>query len=251
VNQETIELNDEVLSAYLDGALDTHTLERVSRALDNDPGARVRLGRMRTADDRLRDAFALRPVAHDDPIAAHIQTGVPLPALQSRTRRHRVTWWSAAAAGVFGVALGFFAASFNRETSVPLAQQSATLNPVIVTALQSVASGGRFERYGQAASVLLSFKADDGRYCRVFEWRTTGFGAEGMACRNGQVSDGQAEKQWQLIAWDATADASDSTFQTAGASELIDTAMDRLGGNGVLNANQERTLIESDWRTQR
>jgi hypothetical protein len=244
-----LELNDELLSAYLDGALDTHTLGRVESALERDPGARVRLSHMRAADERLRRAFALRSPAHDDPIVAHIQTGAPLPALPNKSRSHRVAWWSVAAAGIFGVALGFYIAALDRPASAPLARNDGVLNPVIVTSLNSVASGDTFERYEQSAAIVFSFQAADGRYCRVFKWRAAGQGAEGLACR--ETGDGTAQTSWQLIAWDAAAGTHKSSFQTAGASDLIDGAIDQLGGGEALRVEQERALIESDWHAAR
>ena len=56
---ERLELNDELLCAYMDGELDAEMRARVERALVDDAGARVRLERMRLADERLRAEIPL------------------------------------------------------------------------------------------------------------------------------------------------------------------------------------------------
>ena len=47
---ERLELNDELLCAYMDGELDSEMRVRVEQALVDDVGARVRLERMRVAN---------------------------------------------------------------------------------------------------------------------------------------------------------------------------------------------------------
>jgi anti-sigma factor RsiW len=58
-----VDLNDELLCAYMDDELDAVQRERVSAALAADAGAQLRLQRMRDAD---RDLAAGRLAAGDD-----------------------------------------------------------------------------------------------------------------------------------------------------------------------------------------
>jgi hypothetical protein len=216
-------LNDELLSAYLDGELDETTRARVERGLADDAGARVRLERMRAADASMRDAFAIRPVSVNDPLAHYIQRG-KRPA-EIPVRRPRTALIAALAAGVASliVGIGFTALRNNgRDLVTPRA---------LTAALQSSASGATNER---GAQILLTFKAADGRYCRAFRWHA----AEGLACRRSE--------RWEVLAWDATANSTQG-FQPAGASELIDATMDRLGGDAPLDAATERALIDARW----
>ena len=79
---ERFELNDELLCAYLDGELDPETRARVEQALVDDAGARVRLERMRVADERLKAEIPLQTVQPNDPLSARILGDtVPTPAL--------------------------------------------------------------------------------------------------------------------------------------------------------------------------
>src|SRR5689334_7644998 len=77
-----MELNDELLCAYLDGELDEAMRARVAAVLDVDAGGRVRLERMRFADERLRRDIPPRAAIGTDSVADYIlrheaQPGVP------------------------------------------------------------------------------------------------------------------------------------------------------------------------------
>jgi hypothetical protein len=83
------------------------------------------------------------------------------------------------------------------------------------------------------------FESDDGRYCRAFGSRDASATAENVVCRNGT--------QWEVVAWDGTADPKEE-FRAAGSSELLDDVIDRLGGSAALEAAEERALIEQHWK---
>ncbi|MGH8241277.1 MAG: hypothetical protein ACREXP_30260, partial [Steroidobacteraceae bacterium] len=104
--------------------------------------------------------------------------------------------------------------------------------------LDSGESGKTIVDGERAAQVILTFETEDGRYCRAFRSREASAAAEGVACRNGA--------QWQVVAWDGTVDPNEG-FRVAGASELLDDVMDRLGGSAALESAEERALIERHW----
>ena len=72
------ELNDELLCAYMDGELDPEMRVRVEQALLDDAGARVRLERMRVADERLKAEIPLPALEPGDPPSTHILDGQPM-----------------------------------------------------------------------------------------------------------------------------------------------------------------------------
>jgi hypothetical protein len=241
---ERLELNDELLCAYMDGELDAGMRARVEQALIDDAGARVRLERMRVADERLKADIPVSALQPDDPLSARILEGKPVPRASQPPLRVGVVV-TALAAGVAGVVVGFVLARSQPEPKVTFVAAApapslsgASSNRLLLAALDNGESGKSIEQGGRSTRIILTFEADDGRYCRAFRTHETGVAAEGVACRSGA--------QWEVVAWDGTVDP-DEGFRAAGASELLDDVMDRLGGGAALEAADERALIERHW----
>lgn len=244
---ERLELNDELLCAYMDGELDAAMRARVEQALVDDAGARVRLERMRVADERLKAEIPLPVLQPNDPLSARILDGKPLPV----TTRSSLRWAAVAtalAAGISGVVVGFVLSRAEKTPAAPMIASAApapllsgaSSNAFLLAALDSGESGKAIEEGGRSTQVILTFEADDGRYCRAFRSREASAAAEGVACRSGE--------QWEVVAWDGTVDP-DEGFRAASGSELLDDVMDRLGGGAALEAAEERALIEGHWST--
>lgn len=214
---ERFELNDELLCAYMDGELDPEMRVRVEQALVDDADARVRLERMR-ALPRTRGRG---------------KWGVAITAL---------------AAGIGGVVVGFVLSRSQEPKVVPMVASvvpaspslsGASSNELLLATLESGESGKIAVEGDRSVQIVLTFESDDGRYCRTFGARDASAAAEGVACRTGG--------QWQVVAWDGTADPGEG-FRAAGASELLDDVMDRLGGSPALEVAEERSLIEQHWK---
>jgi hypothetical protein len=243
---ERLELNDDLLCAYMDGELDAGMRARVEQALIDDAGARVRLERMRVADERLKADIPLPVVQPDDPLSARILDGTPMPSASRPSPRWGAVI-AALAAGISGVIVGFVLARSQQAPEAPVVATTlapslsgASSNTLLLAALDSGESGKAVEQAGRSAQIILTFESDDGRYCRAFRSHEASTAAEGVACRNGG--------QWEVVAWDGTVDP-DEGFRAAGASELLDDVMDRLGGGAALEAADERALIERHWST--
>lgn len=235
---------DETLSAYLDDELDADARAALESLLARDAAARERLQALSDSDARLRAAMPLGS-AEADPLAALILGGtasagrtpapvmtMPRPALR---RRRRLASVMAMAAGLGAIVLG--QALLTRHDSgdagaaAPWLQADSGWQAALDRQPSGVAGATRIE---------LSFAAADGRHCRLFAQA----GGEGLACR------AATDTGWQVVAWDATAPqagASDG-YQPAGASAALDSAMNRLGGGDALAPEQERQLIERQWR---
>jgi hypothetical protein len=214
---ERFELNDELLCAYMDGELDPEMRVRVEQALVDDTDARVRLEQLR-ALPRTR---------------ARGKWGVAITAL---------------AAGIGGIVIGFVLSRSQEPKVVPVVASvvpastslsGASSNELLLATLESGESGKAAVEGDRSVQIILTFESDDGRYCRTFGARDASAAAEGVACRTGG--------QWQVVAWDGTADPGEG-FRAAGASELLDDVMDRLGGSPALEVAEERTLIEQHWQ---
>lgn len=228
-----MDLNDELLCAYLDGELDPASREKVEIALTADAGARLRLARMEAADHALTAALPLPGADHfEASMTARIRGLAPLVP-----RRRMVLPWAAAAA-ITGIFAGYLLPRSG------LAPGVATGFAHIDGALEQVLESGRS---GVAASsgpaVVLTFAAADTRFCRVFRGDAGQAAGEGLACRD--------SGKWTLVAWDAAAGSSSQAYRTAGASTLIDAAMDALGGQPSLGSDEEAALINAGWSSAR
>jgi hypothetical protein len=228
-----MELNDQVLSTYLDGELDGRARAEVEAALAHDAGARIRLERLRSADELLRKAIPEFARTDDDPIARHILSYDRTPSSRAReqTLRRAFVPLLALAAGVAGVAIGLIVSGSLRGTL-------NVLDDGVLSALETKSSGQQVTAGDRTVSIVLSFHSQDGRYCRVFDIASSTLHGEGIACR--------ARGEWQLAGWDGTHET--GGFQPAGGNALIDGVMDRLGGRDALDPSAERKLIDAKWR---
>ena len=249
---ERFELNDELLCAYMDGELDPEMRVRVEQALLDDAGARVRLERMRVADERLKAELPLQAGQPNDPLSARILDDRPMtPSLALPRKRGRVgvaAAITALAAGISGIVVGFVVSRSQEPQVVPVVAavtststslSGASSNQLLLATLENGESGKAAVEGDRSVQIILTFEADDGRYCRTFGARDASASAEGVACRTAG--------QWQVIAWDGTADPGEG-FRAAGSSELLDDVMDRLGGSPALEVADERSLIEQHWK---
>jgi hypothetical protein len=220
-----MELNDELLSAYLDGELAPAQREQVAAALLQDAGARLRLERMQQADQALRAAM---PATTNDHFQAAMAAKISGSALAARSWQRTVLPW-ALAASLVGLTVGYV---LPRGDAGGFAQPDATW----LNALNSTPSG---TASSTGVTPLLSFKTVDGRYCRLFRAQGAASG-EGLVCRSAE--------QWQLVAWDATTPEPAEGFRAAGASALVDGAMSALGGSPAMDLAEERAVIAREWR---
>jgi hypothetical protein len=223
-----VDLNDELLCAYLDDELDAAQRRDVAAALAADAGAQLRLQRMREAD---RDLKAALPLAGGDHFEAAMAARIHGRAPASEWRR--IVPWAAAAA-VAGVLVGYVVP---HEVAGPRPGDFLQLAPAVQAMLEKQPSG---EVGAGAMSVVLTFEAQDSRYCRLFRVSAQAPG-EGLACRS---RDGA----WQLAAWSAGEAGSSDGFRPAGANGVIDAAMSALGGQPALDTPAEAALLQRDWR---
>jgi hypothetical protein len=221
-------VTDEALSAYIDGELPPEQRTAVERALEADGDARNRLQLLRDADATLREAFPLPAARRNDPIADHIRN--TLQGAQSGRGAPLRGPAMALAAGLAGLAIGFFA-SDSRSAGDAFAMP-ATVRQV----LETRASGDVHD----GARVIFSFTSDNATPCRQFATETASFSGEGVACRDGS--------NWRLVAWVEADKAAPGDFHTAAGVDALDAVVERLDRSGPLPDDVERALLERGWR---
>jgi anti-sigma factor RsiW len=120
--------DDELLVAYLDGALENESLTAIERRLASEPDLQHRLSALRRSDRRFGDAFAiLLAGAPADRLAAMVRDATvqrPTPAGQVVTRR-----WAMAAAALAIFAAGALAGYLIRPPAAPLGPEVAAADP--------------------------------------------------------------------------------------------------------------------------
>jgi Putative zinc-finger len=232
-----MELNDELLCAYIDGELDPQRRAQIERALEQDAGGRLRLARMRAADERLRQEIPVAPDVAGDPLAQLILQGEVAAA--APTPRARLAAWRplfALAAGFAALAFGFMLSSVSGDGS---STAEGFASGKLHAALEQARSGARLGDESGATAVVLTVNARDGRFCRLYRQRQGAGVTEGVACRE---ADG-----WRVVAFDGSVD--DAGFHTAGASPLIDQELDQLGGM-TLEPAAENAALARQWTTR-
>jgi hypothetical protein len=224
-----VDLNDELLCAYLDDELDVARRKQVAAALAADAGAQLRLQRMRDADRTLQAAL---PLQGGDHFEAAMKARILGVAPAWSWRRHVLPW--AAAAGIAGLSAGYL---LPRAITTQSGEELMQLAPAVQAMLETRPSGGAAD----GLAVVLTFRAGDSRFCRVFRGGSGAAAGEGLACRSGSGT-------WQLTGWDAGTDSGEA-YRPAGASPVVDAAMTALGGEPALDALDEARLISQGWRT--
>ena len=241
------ESDEEMLSAYLDGALGAEDKARVEKLAVRDPKIAAELQRLRANDGFLRNAM-LNAVPDDQDAATLDRFGLgptavsaPPPAAGNDNRRN---WALAGAAGAIAasVALIFLVqpSAVTSPWQTPEFRQALETTP----SLQQAALSKR-----DTLTPRLSFAAGDGRYCREFSLAAfdPSQSRDGIACRDPSGT------------WDAVVLTSPSSplndgnaIEVAGGStSSLDKEYSRLRGSDPLPADQERELIARHWSRRR
>lgn len=216
-------LNDDLISAYLDGELDAERRAMVENHLRTDSGAAARLERLRNADGLLREAFPAAAQARDDLFAAMIMAPSP-----QQTRRR----WATQAAALAAVLLcGVVVGQFVRFSSAP-APYAVSANQAHL--LDTLPSGESARADGATFEAILSVRSDDGDFCRQFRLTSGDSASDVLACR--------AENGGWRMAAAAPAAVVDEFIPASGAP-VFDAAIQALGPVNVLDAEQERAYL--------
>lgn len=227
-----VELNDDVLSAYLDGELDAQTRAAVASIAAGNPAVRRRIEELRAADVAMRAAFPLEPSSAEDVARVRNSAIVPFPR---NTPKSKPSWPAFAATAVAAALAGFVVAT---PVMTTMAARTAA-DPLMVSgglgsALESQASGATVD----GARIVMTLKTADGRVCREFK-RVDGARAQhGVACRGGSG--------WTLAALTETVPAQPG-YATASGDDTIDGVLDQLGAV-ALEPGEEAALQRRGWR---
>lgn len=245
MSTQTPAWQDEEIHAFVDGELDAARASRLEADAAQDAVLAARVARQR----RLRTALRARfdPVL-SEPVPARLQLALegtspgnvtPLGAARAPRAGSRPLWWGALAASVIlGVLLGW---SLPRDPGLPFASGESgllargALDEALTRQLASDGAGTT------GIAVALSFRADDGRYCRSFSLQS---GVDGLACR------GDAGWQVQVLGQSPATPADPGNYRQAASSlsrSVLDVISARQAGD-TLPASAEAEARAGGWR---
>lgn len=229
-------VDTERLIAYADGELSGAERAEIEAALAQDEALREKLDAHRRLRAQLSSAF---DGALDEPVPLRLSEALAEPSatnVVSLAARRAPRWsareWSAMAAStVLGLVLG---------VGVMNAQA-----PMIATNDDGLIARGALARAldtqlasdeAGAVRIGLSFRAQDGRYCRTFD--LTGDNTSGLACRDAET--------WSIAI--AAHSASGGEIRQAGAPLSVLSAVDSMIDGEPLDASAEAQARDADWR---
>jgi hypothetical protein len=242
------EINDEMLTAYVDGELDNTAATEVKAALLRDPELRRRAERLHGSAQALRGAF-------DELLAEPVPARVLDVLERERTSspvRGRAHFVQLAIAASFALVIGSLSGFWFAHTGPSSGATGAwpgTLEAASTELFDTTPSGALVQLdSGLELQPVLSFRDHDGRICRqyvVADTRPSGATADGVACRTGndrwQVEFARLRSPLPAPSQQGFAPAS------GGNSGTFNAAVNALVANPV-TPDQERELIRSNWR---
>ena len=208
-----------LLSAYIDGELDSCPAGELRQRLLQEQDLRAALDEMVSNDDMLKDYSSQ---INEHPVPVEIQS-----LIESRdVRRFMHPRVTALAASILLLAFGGIFLTLDRGSESTLA------------VLDRIMSGERVETPTGFVEVVASFHHQDGRICREFLTATE----QAIACRDRDV--------WRVELAIPSSQPGKDTYQPAGTENLavIDKYIARNIDGTVLDPQQERTLIEQGWQ---
>jgi len=216
-------IDEAMVIAWVDGELPATEAARIEQAVAADPLLRELAHTHRAV--RARFAAAFGPIA-DEPVALPSADVIRFADL--RAKRLRRLWVPAAIAA--SLVMGLFIGQIGQPTGVRDRADALALAAPLAHALDAQLSGeaGRVR-------VALSFRAQDGAYCRSFTAAHLG----GVACRAG---DG-----WSLR-YAAPGTAQTGAYAQAGDDPARASAIAAMIAGAPLDAAGERAARERGWR---
>jgi len=248
-------LTEDLLRAYVDGALDGAEQARVAEAVAADAEARAFVEREQRLQAQLRAAFD--PVLDEpvpdrllqavQPMQPHGEQRPELPAApeaapvgSSRRWAANVSWWAGMAASLlFGVLLGQRLTLPSEDATLMAAANGRMVaRASLDEALTRRASGATAP--ADPVQIGWSYQARDGAYCRSFSLQREAMA--GVACRDGE--------HWQVQMLAQQAPTAAGGYRQAGTTlpPAVLAAIDAQIDGAPLDAAAEADALRRGWR---
>lgn len=232
-----MQIDDEMLMAFVDGELDEVASARIERAAAENSELRMRIETQRRLRSRIAAHYG--PVAEEpvpDRFRALLESNVV--DLSTARPKKRAWHWQNLGAIAASLVVGLFAGQWlPLGGDGPVAAEEGgliargDLARALDTQLASAPTADARARVG------VSFVSTEGRMCRTFESTAL----TGLACHDGG--------RWRLVVTAPGNAGSDREYRQAGSGSLIvlQAAQDMMSGD-PLDAAAERRSRDSGWR---
>ncbi len=250
-----MKINDEILSAFLDGELPESQVQRLRERLAKDPVLADRLAELSATDEALvrhYSAIDERPLPEGlQKLLADSGTrseSEPQPETQSaqvielplwRRARQALSQHAGLAASV-ALALGFGLAQI---PGTLISETGDSWQPV-AQSLENLASGASLSLPdGREITPRISFVNQQGQYCRQYRVIGPERSSENIACRTEQ--GGAA---WEQLASIRQPAQEAGSYQTASGGSVLDSVLDQMIAEGIIDPSREQKLIQQNWQ---
>ncbi|WP_051687276.1 hypothetical protein [Microbulbifer sp. HZ11] len=238
-------VTDKQLSAFLDGELPEPQMDEIRALLLEHESLADRLAQLAAVDQTVRQTYSAidqRPMP--DGITSLLEKEragsaqvIAFPLWRRAQRQvHQQLQRHAGMAAAIALAIGLGAGWL-----LPTTDNNEGQWQTVAAGLEQAPSGASLTLPdGRAITPRLTFRNQQGDYCRQFQLREANGGSENIACRN----DGG---QWQLAA-SVQLDAvqAPGSYQTATGGSLLDSALDAMAAETLAPA-QEQKIIGKGW----
>lgn len=231
-------IDEAKLMAFADGELDGAEREDIARAVAADPALQARVEAHRRLSGRLAGAYAgVLEESVPERLRAAAQAASPREAevvdlSARRAARWSVREWGAMAASLAGGLIIGFGAMRAEAPLIAVTGEGMTAQGALARALDTQLAADE----AGAVRIGLSFRAEDGGYCRTFE--LTARATAGLACRG----DGG----WSVAM--TAAQPNQGELRMAGAPTEILAAVDARIAGEPLDAEAEAAARDAGWR---
>lgn len=243
-------INDDILSAFLDGELSAHEMAAVQDAIANNAETAIRFEQLASVNALVQKQAALidqtpMPAAvlallQENDTAAVAHNVVELSLFRkAKQQTVNVLREHAALAASIALVVGFAGGQWLSDGQTPANGVSAQF-----AALDNTPSGQQIALSdGSALTIRFSFVDTSSRFCRQYQVQDSTGSSENLACRD-------------LSGWELVASARSSalsgmeTYTPASGPRLLDGLLDVMMSGQALNQVEEQNAISNQWRIE-
>lgn len=239
-------IDDDILMRRIDGELSPREAERIDAAAQADPDLAARLDGMRRLRAAAKEAFPIVADARDQALTRLIAAGPAqarsplaglIQALADAFTPRRAALWGGLATATFvgGVLLGPYFGQADRSLAV--GPGGALMDERLVHVLETRLAADGAD--GEGRSVGLTFRDDEGQWCRTF--RAAEAEVAGLACRE--------QNGWTMRVL-APTEGAPGEIRMAGADtpDAVLAAVDAMISGEAVDAAAEAGARKAGWR---
>ncbi|MEX2469400.1 MAG: hypothetical protein WD396_06575 [Pseudohongiellaceae bacterium] len=243
-----LQINDERLTAFLDGELPSDEMQEVREAIAADAALAARLADITQIDTLVRShAHAMDDRPMPKAVMRGLQgTGDKIVSLNIWHRGRQVMEQHAALAAGLVMAVALLVIMVPRQLEEERLQgrlqESAALADYADYLADTLSGNTVMIDDGAMLMGRFSFRDERSRYCRQYRLQTQQTSSENVACRDAQG--------WTLVASLETSAAGDSEYRPTSQVPAMEALLDDMMQGDILTLEEEQTLIDQDWRPQ-